>query len=58
MKKEDVVCLCNFIFIQQIQELINENKTLEEIQEITYAGKTCGKCLTKLKELIEQNNKI
>ncbi|MGD1818574.1 MAG: iron-sulfur cluster assembly scaffold protein [Pleomorphochaeta sp.] len=55
-----VVCECNNVTDQTIEELVKNDKvnTLEELQEITKYGTTCGKCKDKVKDLFDEYKHI
>jgi len=47
--------LCNFVTEKEILEILkNGALKAEEIQELTRAGTTCGRCLIQIDEMIER----
>ena len=57
---EDIeICHCNGVLRSEIVKAIKENnlKTVEEVQEATQAGTTCGGCIPDIEEILGEINK-
>lgn len=51
-----LVCLCNFVTESEIREILKKGvNSTSEIQEVTRAGTTCGKCLPEIDQLVEDH---
>jgi len=56
-KPARIICKCLNVTDHEIEEAVLEGKnTFEKVQHITKAGTACGKCIPKVKELIEFYN--
>lgn len=50
-----LVCLCNMVTEAEIIGFIKKGaKTTEDIQKITGAGTSCGRCLPEIDELVRK----
>ena len=55
MEDIKVVCSCLNITVQDITNAIeNGAKSFEEVQATTKVGTKCGKCVDKVKELVDE----
>jgi bacterioferritin-associated ferredoxin len=55
MDLDEKVCFCAGVTAGDIKAAVEEgNTSLEDVQQATGAGTHCGRCVEKLKELIEQ----
>ena len=57
---EDIeICHCNGVLRSEIVKAIKEKnlKTVEEVQEATQAGTTCGGCIPDIEEILSEINK-
>ncbi|MBE7706530.1 MAG: Fe-S cluster assembly protein NifU [Cyanobacteria bacterium SIG30] len=58
-KENKIICNCFGISKNEIIEAIKKGaKTLEEIQEATYAGGACGGCKNNIKKILEEEGVI
>jgi bacterioferritin-associated ferredoxin len=49
-----LVCLCNFIEEKEIVAALKKGaSSTKDIQRITGAGTSCGRCLTEIDQLVE-----
>jgi bacterioferritin-associated ferredoxin len=49
-----LVCLCNFIEEKEIVATLKKGaNSAKDIQEITGAGTSCGRCLPEIDQLVE-----
>ncbi len=54
-----LVCLCNFVDEKEIVSLLKKGvESTAEIQSLTGAGTSCGRCLPVIDELVERYNKF
>ena len=57
---EDIeICHCNGVMKSQIVKAIKEKhlQTVEEVQEATEAGTTCGGCIPDIEEILDEIDK-
>ena len=48
-----IVCLCNFVSEREINKaLLKGAKTIRDIQELTGASSSCGRCIPALQQMI------
>lgn len=53
-----LICICNFVDEKEIKSLLKRGaKSTKDIQNLTRAGTSCGRCLPLIDELIVQNPK-
>lgn len=53
-----LVCICNLVQEKEIKEWLRKGAvSTEDIQQITGAGTTCGKCLPEIDQLVENHKK-
>jgi nitrite reductase (NADH) large subunit len=55
-----LICICNFIDEKEIKSLLRKGaESTKDIQNLTRAGTSCGKCLSLIDELVanHQNEK-
>ncbi len=53
-----LVCICNFIEEKEIIKLLKQGAgSARDIQQLTRAGTTCGRCLPVIDDLVESNVK-
>lgn len=53
--KQRLVCLCNMVSEKEIHNaLIKGARTTSEIQKITRAGTSCGRCLPWIDSIVEE----
>ena len=53
-----LICICNFVDEKEITRLLKQGaKTTEDIQYLTRAGTSCGRCLPEIDELVANSNK-
>jgi bacterioferritin-associated ferredoxin len=51
-----LICICNFVDEKEINSLFNRGATsIKDIQYVTRAGTSCGRCLPLIDELVELN---
>ena len=56
--KNRLVCLCNFVDKKEIRELLKKGaESTLDIQRLTRAGTTCGRCLPEIDELVAKHKK-
>ena len=49
-----LICICNFVDEREINSLLKKGATsTKEIQFLTRAGTSCGRCLPLIDELVE-----
>lgn len=49
-----LVCLCNFIEENEIISALKKGATsTKDIQKLTHAGTSCGRCLTEIDQLVK-----
>ena len=49
-----IVCVCNFVEEREIKSvLLKGASSTSDIQKITGAGTTCGRCLPEIDQLVE-----
>lgn len=53
-----LVCLCNFVDEKEIQTLLKKgaNSTVD-IQQLSLAGTSCGRCLPEIDQIVEVHKK-
>lgn len=58
MSNDSILCLCNAIMESEVTTLLKEHKAVstEQIQDLTFAGTSCGKCLPLIDELVNKHN--
>lgn len=53
-----LICLCNFVDEKEIKSLLKKGATTtKDIQFMSRAGTSCGRCLPMIDELVELNKK-
>lgn len=55
-----LICICNFVDEKEILSLLKKGATTtQDIQNLTRAGTTCGRCLPEIDDLVKsyQNEK-
>jgi len=53
-----LICICNFVDEKEIKSLLKRGaKSTKDIQNLTRAGTSCGRCLPLIDELVVQNPK-
>lgn len=53
-----LVCMCNFVTEREITEAFNKGAgSTTEVQKITRAGTTCGRCLPEIDALVASYKK-
>jgi bacterioferritin-associated ferredoxin len=53
--KNRLVCICNVVSVKEIITTFNKGASCtSDIQKITRAGTTCGKCLVEIDGLVEE----
>lgn len=53
-----LICICNFVDEKEIKLLLKKGAdSTKEIQYLTRAGTTCGRCLPLIDELVESGIK-
>jgi len=53
--KNRLVCICNVVSEKEILSALNKGaRSTSEIQKITRAGTSCGKCLVEIDGLVEE----
>ena len=51
-----LVCICNFVQEKEILELLRKGAVSTiDIQQLTKAGTTCGRCLPEIDKLVEDH---
>lgn len=57
-KKDEIICTCNEITRQEIEDAIRNNKlkTIEEVGDATTAGTVCGACVDEIYLILEEIN--
>ncbi|NRA43958.1 MAG: (2Fe-2S)-binding protein [Oligoflexales bacterium] len=49
------VCLCNAVSDKQIKKAISDGaSSVEEVQQVSNAGKNCGTCIYAVQEIIDR----
>jgi nitrite reductase (NADH) large subunit len=49
-----LICICNFVDEKEINSLLKKGvKSTKDIQFLTRAGTSCGRCLPLIDELVE-----
>ncbi len=58
MDNDIEICHCNNIMKSEIVKAIKEKglKTVEEVQEETTAGTTCGGCIPDIEDILKEIN--
>jgi len=52
--KNSLVCMCNFVTEKEITAALSKGaRSTSEIQKITRAGTSCGRCLVVIDALVE-----
>ncbi len=52
-----LICLCNFVDEKEINSLLKKGaKSTKDIQFLTRAGTSCGRCLPLIDELVSNYN--
>lgn len=56
---ENIICSCMNVSEHEIMDAIKNKKarTVDEIQEITGAGTSCGSCIYEIEEILERELK-
>lgn len=53
-----LVCLCNFVDEKEIVSLLKKGaNSTSDIQRLSCAGTSCGRCLPEIDEIVERYNK-
>ena len=53
-----LVCICNLVEEKEIVSFLEKGATsTKEIQNLTRAGTTCGRCLPEIDQIVEQFEK-
>jgi len=53
-----LICICNFIDEKEIIKLLEQGAgSVKDIQQLTRAGTSCGKCLSVIDDLVESSDK-
>ncbi|MDX8340999.1 (2Fe-2S)-binding protein [Draconibacterium sp. IB214405] len=53
-----LVCMCNFVDEKEIKQLLEKGAdSTAQIQSLTRAGTSCGRCLPVIDDLVEQHSK-
>ncbi|MBN1925325.1 MAG: (2Fe-2S)-binding protein [Prolixibacteraceae bacterium] len=53
-----LVCICNFVEEKEIVDLLKKGaNTTEDIQGISRAGTTCGRCLPEIDQIVGEFKK-
>lgn len=53
--KHRLVCLCNMVSEKEIQNaLVKGARSTSDIQKMTRAGTSCGRCLTWIDSIVEE----
>lgn len=53
-----LICICNFVDEREIKSLLKKGaETTSDIQNLTRAGTSCGRCLPLIDELVAQHQK-
>jgi nitrite reductase (NADH) large subunit len=51
-----LICICNFVDEKEIKSLLKRGAiSTKDIQFLTRAGTSCGRCLPLIDELVEEN---
>lgn len=54
-----LICICNFVDEKEIVSLLKKGaKSTRDIQFLTRAGTSCGRCLPQIDELVESFKNI
>lgn len=58
MENDIEICHCNGVMKSEIVKAIKEKglKTVEEVQDATTAGTTCGACIPDIEDLLKEIN--
>ena len=51
---EMVICICAYVSDKDIKELVEKDKSLDEIIEETQASTCCGKCKEYIEDIVKQ----
>ena len=53
-----LVCICNLVLEEEIKSVLRKGaSSTTEIQQLTRAGTTCGRCLPEIDQLVENYKK-
>lgn len=53
-----LVCICNLVTEEEIQSMLNKGaESTVDIQKLTHAGTSCGRCLPEIDSLVEEHKK-
>ncbi len=53
-----LVCLCNFVDEKEIRTLLEKGAaSTSDIQSLSRAGTSCGRCLPEIDQLVEEHKK-
>ncbi|HSM46957.1 MAG TPA: (2Fe-2S)-binding protein [Draconibacterium sp.] len=53
-----LICICNFVDEKEIRLLLKKGaESTKDIQNLTRAGTSCGRCLPLIDELVAQHQK-
>jgi len=51
-----LICICNFVDEREIKSLLNKGaSSTKDIQYLSRAGTSCGRCLPLIDELVEMH---
>ena len=53
-----LVCLCNFVDEKEIRSLLKKGaNSTTDIQRLSRAGTSCGRCLPEIDQMVEEHKK-
>lgn len=53
-----LICICNFVDEKEIRSLLDKGaNSTSDIQNLTRAGTTCGRCLPDIDDLVKSHQK-
>jgi len=53
-----LVCLCNFVDEKEIGSMLKKGaNSTSDIQRLTFAGTSCGRCLPEIDDLVSAHKK-
>lgn len=53
-----LVCICNLVLEKEINDWLKKGAlSTQDIQQLTNAGTTCGRCLPEIDQLVENYKK-
>ena len=54
--RKKIICLCNLVSEKEIEEFLEKGaETVSDIQRLTNAGSTCGRCLTEIEACVRKH---